>query len=113
MPESQHLFFGLQLVSRIFQYSAIQTKIVQLFGGFFQQIKVRQPSGRKDSTQTVILASRRLDSFLYAAAQNFEVFSKILKTEIKNLKTVADDVFFKAYTMAPLSCRSNLSGRYL
>jgi hypothetical protein len=74
---------------------------------------VRQPIGRKDSIQTVILTSRRLDSFLYAAAQNFEVFSKILKTEIKNLKTLADDVFFKAYTMAPLSCRSNLSGRYL
>jgi hypothetical protein len=43
MPESQQLFFGLPLVGRIFeefQHPAIQTKIVQPFGGFFQQIKV-------------------------------------------------------------------------
>ncbi len=36
-------------------------KIVQPFGGFFQQIKVRQPIGGKDSLQTVIRISRRLD----------------------------------------------------
>jgi hypothetical protein len=44
-------------VSRLFeeyQHPAIQTKIVQHFGGFFHQIKVRQPIGRKDSIQTVI-----------------------------------------------------------
>jgi hypothetical protein len=43
MPESQQLFLELWLVSRIFgenQQSAIQTKIEQQFGGFFQQIKV-------------------------------------------------------------------------
>jgi hypothetical protein len=65
-------------VRRIFeenQQSAIQTKIEQNFVGFFQQIKVRQPIGRKDSKQTVIPTSRRLDSFLYEAAQNFELFS--------------------------------------
>jgi hypothetical protein len=63
-------------VSRIFeenQQSAIQTKIEQHFGGFFQQIKVAQPIGRKDSEQTIIPTSRSLDSFLYEAAQNFEV----------------------------------------
>jgi hypothetical protein len=78
MCEIQQLFLGLRLVSRIFeenQQSAIQTRIEQHFGGFFQQIKVRQPIGRKDSKQTVILTSRRLDSFLYEAAQNFELFS--------------------------------------
>jgi hypothetical protein len=48
------LFFGLRLMSRIFQHPAIQTKIEQPFGGFFQQIKVWQPVGRKDSIQTVI-----------------------------------------------------------
>ncbi len=67
----QQLFLGLQLVSRIFeekQQSAIQTKIEQHFGGFFQQIKMRQPIRRKDSKQTVISTSRRLDSFLYEAA---------------------------------------------
>jgi hypothetical protein len=59
------------------QYPAFQTKIVQPFGGFFQQIKVRQPIGRKDSLQTVIPKSRRLDSLLYEAAQNFEVYKNI------------------------------------
>jgi hypothetical protein len=59
------------------QQSAIQTKIEQHFGGFFQQIKVRLPLGRKDSKQTVIPTSRRLDSFLYEVAQNFELFSNI------------------------------------
>jgi hypothetical protein len=55
MRESQQLFFGLRLVSKIFeenQQSAIQTKILKIeqhFGGFIQQMKVRQPIGRKDS----------------------------------------------------------------
>jgi hypothetical protein len=35
------------------------------------------PTGRQDSMQTVIRTSRRLDSFLQEAAQNFEVFSNI------------------------------------
>jgi hypothetical protein len=68
------------IVGRIFeenQQSASQTKIEQHLGGFFQQIKVRQPIGRKDSKQTMIPTSRRLDSFLYEAAQNFELFSNI------------------------------------
>jgi hypothetical protein len=64
-------------VSEEFQHPAIQTKMVQSFGGFFHHIKVRQPIGRKDSIQIVILTRRRLDSFLYEAAQNFEVFSNI------------------------------------
>jgi hypothetical protein len=59
------------------QQPAIQTKIEQHFGGFFQLIKVRQPIGRKDSKQTVIPTSRRLDSLLYEAGQNFELFSNI------------------------------------
>jgi hypothetical protein len=80
MRESQKLFLGLRLVSRIHeenQQSAIQTKIEQNFGRFFQQIKVRHPIGRKDSKQTVIPTSWRLDSFLYEAAHYFELFSNI------------------------------------
>ncbi len=38
--------------------------------------------GRKDSVQTVIRTSRRLESFLYEAAQKFEVFQKF-ESEIK------------------------------
>jgi hypothetical protein len=65
MRESQQLFLRLQLVSEENQQSAIQTKIEHHFGGFFPQIKGQQPIGRKDSKQTVIPTSRRLDSFLY------------------------------------------------
>jgi hypothetical protein len=64
-------------VSKEFQPPTIQTKIEQQFGGFFHQIKVRQPTGRQDSMQTVIRTSRRLDSFLHEVAPNFEVFSNI------------------------------------
>jgi hypothetical protein len=67
MQESQQLFSGLLFVSRIFeenQQSAIQTKIEHHLDRFLQQIKVRQPIGRKDSKQTVIPTSRRLDSFV-------------------------------------------------
>jgi hypothetical protein len=75
--ESQQLFFGLPLVSRIFeefQHPAIQTKIVQHFGGFFSSNK-SAPANRK--IQTAIRTSRRLDSFLNEAAKKFEVFSNI------------------------------------
>ncbi len=44
--------------------------------------------GRKDSTQTVIRTSRRLDSFLYEAAGNFEVSSNI-KNKLINQKPIA------------------------
>jgi hypothetical protein len=71
------LWITARLLGKEFQHPAIQTKIEQHFGGFFHQIKVRQPIGRQDSMQTVIQTSRRLDSFLHEAAQNFEVFSNI------------------------------------
>jgi hypothetical protein len=74
MREIHQLFFGLRLESEELQHSAIETKIEQHFGGIFPQIKVCQPIGRKDSMQTVIRISRRLDLFLFEAAQNFEVF---------------------------------------
>jgi hypothetical protein len=71
MRESQQLFLGLWLVSRIFeenrrifeenQQSAIHSKTEHHFGGFFQQIQVRKLIGRKDSKQTVIPTSKRLD----------------------------------------------------
>jgi hypothetical protein len=76
-PESQQLFFGLRLMSRIFEeflHPAIQTKIEQHFVGFFHQIKVRQPTGKKDSIQAACRRMRRLKAFLYLATQNFELF---------------------------------------
>jgi hypothetical protein len=75
--------------------------IEQHFGGFSHQMKVCKPIGRQDSMQTVIRTSRRLDSFLHVAAQNFEVFSK---SEIKKSKTYNIYVLFKAYPIVPLSC---------
>jgi hypothetical protein len=50
-----------------------------------------------------------LEVFLYEAAQNFELFLNIKKS--KNQKSIVIDVLFKAYSMVPLSCRSNLAGR--
>jgi hypothetical protein len=58
---------------------------------------VQQPIVRKDSKQTVIPTSRRLDSFLYEAAQNFELFSNIQDQNLKNQKHVAVDVLFKTF----------------
>jgi hypothetical protein len=70
MRERHHLFFGLRFVSKAFQHPEIQPKESSRY---FHQIKVRQPIGQ-DSMQTVIQTSRRLDSFLHEAAQNFEIF---------------------------------------
>jgi hypothetical protein len=88
MGEIQQLFLGLRLVSRIFeenQQSAIQTKIEQHFGGFFQQIKVQQPIGRKDSNQTVIPTSRRLDHFWMKRLRTLNS-SQIFKIKTKKNK---------------------------
>jgi hypothetical protein len=59
--------------------------------------------------QTVIQISRRLDSFLHEATQNFELLSNIQDQKLKLKKPIAVDVLFKAYPMVPLSCRSNLA----
>jgi hypothetical protein len=92
MRESQQLFFGfLWLLSSIFeefQHPAIQTKIVQHLGEFFRQIIVRQPIGRQDSIQAVSRKMRRLEVFLYLAAQNLELFSKIQGQNIKIKKNL-------------------------
>jgi hypothetical protein len=73
--------FGLRLISKELHHSVIQTKKGLDFGGFFHQMKVHQPIGRQDSMQTVIRTSRRLDSFLHKAAQNFELLSNIQDQE--------------------------------
>jgi hypothetical protein len=73
MWERHQLAFGLRLESEELHHSAIRTKKELDFGEFFHQVTVRQPIGRQDSMQTVNRTSRRLDSFLHRAAQNFEV----------------------------------------
>ncbi len=70
-------FFGLRLVRRIFEETLTSrnpNQIVQHFGRFFHQIKVRQPIRSKDYVHTVCQRSRRLEAFSYLAAQNFELF---------------------------------------
>jgi hypothetical protein len=67
-----------------FQRPAIQTKIVQQFGGFFHQIKVRQPIGRKDSIQTICRRMWRLEAFLYSADELFSR-NQDQNKKIKNL----------------------------
>jgi hypothetical protein len=87
MRERNQLSFGLQLESEELHHSAIQTKKELDFGGFFHRVTVRQPIGRQDSMQTVNRTSRRLDSFLHEAAQNFELLKNIQdqKLKIKNI----------------------------
>jgi hypothetical protein len=108
--EGHQLFFGLRLESEELQHSAIQTKIEQHFGGFFHQTKVCQPIGRKDSMQTVIRISRRLDLFLHEEAQNFELF-KYSRSKLKNQKHIAVDVLIKAYPSNDTTLRLIQSGR--
>ncbi len=81
MRESQQFPFGLRLVRRICETLKPRNpnKNRATLKRIFHQIIVCQPIRRKDSIQTVIRKSRRLDSFLYEAAQKFEVFSKIQK----------------------------------
>jgi hypothetical protein len=113
MPKSQQLFFGLRLVTRIFEEFQKSRNQSQNSAALWRIFSVCQPIGRKDSLQIVILQAGRLDSFLYEAAQNFEVFSDKFKIEITNKKLIAVDVFFKAYRMVPLSCRSHMARQCL
>jgi hypothetical protein len=70
MRERHQLFFRLRLVSKELQHPAIQTKI-------FSANKSAPANKKTAFMQTVIRTSRRVDSFLHEAAQNFEVFSNI------------------------------------
>ncbi len=91
-------WFGLRDVGNLYSQAVIQRTIdvsPAFFGAQF---------GGKEHMQTVIETSRKLDSFLHDAAQNFELLSSI--QDKKN--PIAVDVLFKAYPMVPLSCRSNL-----
>ncbi len=66
---------GGRLISRVFeefQQPAMQTKIVQPIGGFFHQIKVCQRIGKNDYIQVACRRMRRMEAFLYLAAQNFK-----------------------------------------
>jgi hypothetical protein len=80
--ESQQLFYGLRLVRRIFEENLTFRNPNQNSATLWRIFSLNKsaPANRKKGFYTtVILTSRRLDSFLYEAAQNFEVFSNIQK----------------------------------
>ncbi len=86
----QKLFFGLRLVSRIFYeflHPAVQTKIVQQFGGFFHQIKVSQPRGRKDSIKNRDPNKQEVGFIFVWSGSELRSLIKIFKSEIKKFKT--------------------------
>jgi hypothetical protein len=75
------LDFGSQVKSSSFRNpNQNRAALLQIFS-------VRQPIGKQGSMQTVNRTSRRLDSFLHEAAQNFELLSNIQdqKLKIKNI----------------------------
>jgi hypothetical protein len=61
----------------------------RIFEEFPIQIKECQLIGRKNSMQAVCRRRRRLEPFLYLAAQNFELFSKIKDRSKKIKKTLS------------------------
>jgi hypothetical protein len=70
MRVRHQLFFGLRLTGKKLHPNQNRAALWRIFS-------VRQPIGRQDSMQTVNRTSRRLDSFLHEAAQNFELLSNI------------------------------------
>ncbi len=107
MREKHQLFFGLRLVSKEFQHPAIHTKIEQHFGGFFYQIKVRQPIGRQNSMQR----NKQEVGLIFAWSGSELWYSRV---KIKQLKTYSCWCLFQGLSnaMEPLSCRSNVDGTF-
>jgi hypothetical protein len=75
------LDFGLQV-----KYSSFRNPNLNR-AALLRIFSVRQPIGKQGSMQTVNRTSRRLDSFLHEAAQNFELLANIQdqKLKIKNI----------------------------
>ncbi len=84
--QSAALFwFGLRDVRVLYSRAEIQ-KTIDVSPAFLEHGWTER--WRFEHTQTVIQTSRRLDSFLHEAAQNFELITNIQdqKLKIKNLK---------------------------
>jgi hypothetical protein len=74
---------------------------------------VRRKRSRFEHMQTVNRTSRRIRGlFAWSGSELWSLF-KNSKSKLKNWIHIAVDVLFQAYPMVPLSCRSNLAGRYL
>ena len=84
MRERQQLFFGLRFAGKRFHHSVTRTKIELHFGGFFHQMKVRQPIGRQHSMQTVNRTSRRIGFNSVWSGSGLWRFLKYSRAKIKN-----------------------------
>ncbi len=67
---------------------------------------------RLEHMQTVNRTSRIRGLFAWSGSELWSCF-KNSRSKIKNWKHIAVDVLLKGFSMIPLSCRSNLAGRYL
>jgi hypothetical protein len=72
-------------------------------------------STKKIAVSTCKPWSKQVGGWITFCMKRLRTFKsyQIFKIKIKNLKPIAVHVFFKAYPMVPLSCTSNLAGRYL
>ena len=68
---------------------------------------------RLEHIQTVNRTSRRIRGLFALSGSELWSCFKNSRSKIKNWKHIAVDVLLKGFSMIPLSCRSNLAGRYL
>ncbi len=74
---------------------------------------VRRKRSRFEHMQTVIRTSRMIRGLFEWSGSELGSCFKYSALKLKNQKHIAVDVLLKTYPMVPLSCRSNLAGRYL
>ena len=67
---------------------------------------------RLEHMQTANRTSRRIRGLFAWSGSELWTLIKYSRSKIKNLKHIAVDVHLKGFSMIPLSCRSNLAGRY-
>ncbi len=110
MPESQHLFFGLRLMSRIFG----EFQNIAALWLIFSTNKVRS---QYDERILYKPWSEQAGGWIHFCMKRLKTFKsfQIFKTEINRSKTCSSWCPSQGLSngMVPLSCRSNLAGRYL
>ncbi len=79
------------------------------------RIFVARFGGKDHGLSTCKPWSKQVGGWIIFAWRGSELWTliKYSRSKIKNKKPTAVDVLFKPYPMVPLTCRSNLAGRYL
>ncbi len=112
--------------AKVLHYSGLDCGMLEFLQVFFSQAIIQRPNvdfphfwrpvWRKKlrflAIQPVIPTSRRIRCFFVFGSELWSLL-KNSKSKLKNQKPLAVDVLFQAYSMVPLSCRSNLVGWYL